>query len=139
MNLRKFTIPAILLLALGLSSCGTVRRAAKDVSFAATTPIWMIYGGGVDGYATAKEVRAGLGTGPATEVIVMPFAFVGHAVKHFIYGVVHAVDFFVFPVYGAAELHPYGPEVRPLQIYSNTWFDEDESASGTDAESGESR
>ena len=53
----------------------------------------------------------------------------------------HIVDLPLCVFYGAAELHPYGPEVMPLDIYDGTWFDTwaAESRVGTDAESGEQR
>jgi hypothetical protein len=137
-NLRKITCSAILLLALGLASCGPVRRASKDLVFALGTPVMMLYGGGTDAAASAEEVRAGLDGGAATEVIALIPAFIIHAIKHGLYGVVHAVDFFLFPIYGLAELHPYGPEIEPLDYYTGTWFDKaDDGATATDAESGE--
>ena len=40
--------------------------------------------------------------------------------------------------YGAAELHPSGPEVKPLDIYQGTWFDKWASPKkSTDGDSGE--
>ncbi len=139
MNLRKITFTAVALLALGLSSCGTARRAGKDVFIALSTPVNLIYGGSTDGVSTAKEVRAGLDGGAVTEFLVFPIAFFGHAIKHTFYGFLHAGDFILTPLYGAAELHPYGPEIEPIDIYTGTWFDENGNASGTDAESGENR
>lgn len=138
MNLRKLTIPAILL-ALTLASCGTARRAGKDLFIAVATPLNMIYGGGTDAVATADGVRSGLEGGVPTQVLATIPAFFYHAIKHGILGVVHAVDFVLFPVYGVAELHPYGPEVEPLDYYTGTWFDTDGDDSGVDADSGERR
>lgn len=139
MNLRKTTLAALVLTALALTSCGTGRRAGKDLFIAVTSPAMWFYGGGTDGYTHAQEVRQGLGAGAATEVVVFPFTFVGHAIKHAFYGLVHAGDFILTPLYGLAELHPYGPEIEPLDIYTGTFFDESDEASGTDAESGETR
>ncbi len=131
MKLHKLSI--VVILALTLSSCGTMRRAGKDLSVAVMSPGIMLYGGGVDGLQAAKEVREGLGGGALTEIVVLPPAFAFHAVKHLAYGFVHAADFFLFPFYGMADLHPYGPEIKPLDIYTGTIFDyesdsEDDSA-----------
>lgn len=139
MNLRKTTLAALVLIAVALSSCGTGRRAGKDLFIAVTSPAMVFYGGGTDGYTAAQEVRAGLGAGAVTEVIVFPFTFLGHAIKHGFYGLVHAGDFILTPLYGLAELHPYGPEIEPIDIYTGTFFDHAEDGSGTDAESGEQR
>ncbi|MFO1051262.1 MAG: hypothetical protein U1F36_03480 [Planctomycetota bacterium] len=136
MNLRKLTIPAILL-ALSLTSCGTARRAGKDLFITAITPVNMIYGGGTDAVSTAEGVRTGVNGGAPTEVLAMVPAFVYHAVKHGIYGIIHAVDFCLFPVYGAADLHPYGPEIQPLDYYTGTWFDETKGDRKVDSDSGE--
>ena len=110
----------------------------------AMTPVMVIYGGGTDGFQSAKDVRGGTGTLGVTEVVVMPFTFLFQGIKHLFFGVVHALDFFLFPVYGAAELAPYGRDVEPLDIYTGTWFDssKEETApqeAGTDAESGEAQ
>lgn len=140
MNLRKITTIAIVFLALSLSSCGTVRRAGKDLFLGIGTPVLMIYGGGTDAAATAGEVKDGLGGSAATEFLATVFSFPFHAIKHGFYGLVHVGDFFLFPIYGVAELHPYGPEIEPLDYYTGTWFDkneDDDGGSGTDAESGE--
>lgn len=138
MNLRKLTIPAILV-ALTLTSCGTVRRAGKDLFITAATPLTMLYGGGTDAVSTADGVREGLGGGPPTEVLATIPAFVYHALKHGVYGVIHAVDFCLFPVYGVADLHPYGPEIEPLDYYNGTWFDKSKDDDGVDSDSGEAK
>ena len=134
--IRKSFIASVVLMALVLSSCGTARRAGKDLGIVASFPVLIPYGGFTDGFTTAQEVTEGLDGGAATQIVVMPFTVGYGLLKHAFYTVVHAVDFFVFPVYGAAELHPYGPEIEPLDYYTGTWFDSDNKA-GTDAESGE--
>lgn len=140
MNLRNTTLIAFVLLALSLSSCGSLRRAGKDLTMAVATPVMMLYGGGTDAMDDAMSTRAGIEGGAATEVLTGILLFPIHALKHGFYGLVHAVDFFLLPIYGAADLHPYGPEIEPLNYYTGTWFDDDGSSddSGTDAESGES-
>ena len=139
MKLRNIAVPAFLFLALALQSCGSVRRAGKDLTMAVATPVMMLYGGGVDATASAQEAREGTGGSSVMEVIYFFPAFVWHSVKHGLYGVAHALDFVAFPFYAGAELHPYGPEIKPLDIYSGTWFDlpeDSEESSGTDPESG---
>lgn len=139
MKPRKITLSALLFLAVTLASCGSMRRLGKDLTIGATTPVWMLYGGGTDAVSTAREVRAGLGGGAATEVITMIPAFVLQAIKHGIYGVVHIADAALFPAYAVADIHPYGPEIEPLDIYTGTWFDREDGDSGTDPQSGEDR
>jgi len=141
LNLRKLTTPAILLLALSLTSCGTTRRAGKDLFITAFTPVNMLYGGGTDAVSSANGVRDGLGGGTTVEVIATIPAFAYHSIKHGLYGVLHAVDFCLFPIYGVADIHPYGPEIEPLDYYTGTWFDKDEDQDddGVDADSGESK
>ena len=141
MNLRKFSTIAIVFLALILASCGTFRRAGKDLVLGVGTPVLMLYGGGTDAAASASEVKGGLGGSAATEFFTTVISFPFQALKHGFYGVIHIGDFFLFPIYGLAELHPYGPDIEPLDYYNGTWFDVDEDAqnSGTDAESGEDK
>ena len=141
MNARKALLSLSALLALTLASCGTLNRAGKDLMLGVGTPVLMIYGGATDGYESSQAVRDGLGSGSPVQVLAFPFTFAYHAVEHFVYGVTHLVDLPLCLFYGAAELHPYGPEVMPLDIYQGTWFDDwaaDRMAKqGTDAESGE--
>lgn len=138
MNARKLTfLTLVAFLGLSLASCGTARRAGKDLSVSVLSPGIILYGGGVDGFTSAQEVREGLGGGVFTEVLTLPPAFVVHAVKHTFICAAHAVDFVLSPIYGVAELHPYGPEVEPLDYYTGTIFDKEAGSSGTDAQSGE--
>jgi hypothetical protein len=123
-----------------LASCGTLNRAGKDLVLGVGTPILMIYGGATDGATSAQTVRSGLDSGSAVEVLAFPFTFLYHAFEHGIYGCVHLVDLPLCLFYGAAEIHPYGPEIRPLDIYQGTIFDkwaEQGRRKSTDAESGE--
>lgn len=138
MTLRKTRPFAFaVILALGLSACGSARRAGKDISVVALSPVIIPYGGFTDGFTAAKEVRDGLDGGPAAQVLALPFTTAFHLGKHAVWSVIHALDFVGFPIYGAAELHPYGPEVQPLDYYTGTIFDKPEDrASSTDAESG---
>lgn len=136
---RKALLSVSALLAFTLPSCGTLNRAGKDLVLGVGTPVLMIYGGATDGYTSAKTVRTGLDSGSAVEVLAFPFTFLYHAVEHGIYGVIHLVDLPLCLFYGAAELHPYGPEIKPLDFYQGTWFDSwaEKHHGGTDAESGE--
>lgn len=136
---RPATVLVIVLLALLLTSCGTARRAGKDLSVALLSPGIVLYGGGTDGYSAATGVRASTQSGPFLEVLAMPFTFTFSAVKHTLYCGIYAVDFFLFPFYGVAEMFPDGPVVEPLDYYTGTWFDLDTDGQrrGTDPSSGE--
>lgn len=137
MNARKVLISVFALAAMTLTSCGTFSRAGKDIMLGVGTPILMLYGGATDGLQTAQSVRSGMGSGAAVQVAAFPFTFFYHAIEHGIYGMVHLVDLPLCLLYGPAELHPHGPEIRPLDIYQGTWFDWGAGNEGTDAESGE--
>ncbi|MBL8739274.1 MAG: hypothetical protein JNL12_22795 [Planctomycetes bacterium] len=138
MNARNALLSLSTLLTLSLPSCGTLNRAGKDLVLGVGTPILMIYGGATDGATSAQNVRNGLESGGAVEVIAFPFTFAYHALEHGIYGVVHLVDLPLCLLYGPAELHPAGPEIKPLDLYQGTWFDTWAAPKRrTDAESGE--
>jgi predicted small secreted protein len=139
-NARNALIAVSALAATTLTSCGTLNRAGKDLVLGVGTPVLAVYGGATDGFESASNVRQGLGSGGAVEVLAFPFTFAYHALEHTIYGFVHLIDLPLCLFYGAAELHPRGPEIKPLDIYQGTVFDtwyEDSRRSGTDAESGE--
>jgi len=136
LNVRSVLLAVSALLTVTLASCGTARRAGKDAFVGVLTPVWMIYGGATDGYVTAKGVRNGMEAGSSMEVLAFPFTFLYHAVEHGIYGVIHIIDLPLCLFYGAAELHPAGPEIQPLDFYQGTWFDT-EPKSSTDAQSGQ--
>jgi hypothetical protein len=128
------------LLATTFASCGTLNRAGKDAVLGAATPLLMIYGGATDGASSAQSVRNGMEAGGVVEVLSFPFTFTYHAFEHFIYGVVHIIDLPMCLFYGAAELNPNGPEVKPLGIYQGTWFDDwaaKGKKKGTDPQTGE--
>ncbi len=140
MNARNALLSVSALIATSLASCGTLNRAGKDLMLGVGTPVLMVYGGATDGATSAQNVRAGLDSGSAVEVLAFPFTFLYHALEHGMYGVVHLIDLPLCLFYGAAELHPYGPEIMPLDIYEGTMFDrwaEEHRRRGTDAESGQ--
>ena len=139
MNLRKITLASLVFLALALSSCNATRRAGKDGYMLVTSPWWILYGGGTDALATANAGREGVGGSGFTEAIIIPFAFLYHGLKHTVYAFIHGIDLVFYPLYGVADLHPYGPDIEPLDLYTGTWFDKPEegSLSSTDAETGE--
>ena len=141
MKLKNPLLVAFLAVTLaGLPGCGTVRRAGKDLTVVATCPALIPYAAATDAASTAQEVRKGLDSGPAIEVVSFVPAFFFHAIKHAFYVVVHAGDFFLSPLWGLAELHPSGPEIEPLDYYNNTWFDKkDDDSRRTDMQSGEPR
>ena len=142
LNLRKTLLTSAVLLAAVLPSCQSTNRAGKDLFIVAASPVLIPYGGFADGHVSATEVAKGMGGGELTGAIAYPFTVTYHLIKHTLVAVHHALDFVVYPVYGAAEIQPYGPEIMPLDYYSGTWFDENAAAmtkkkSGTDAETGE--
>ena len=139
MNARKALLTVSALLVTTLASCGTTARACKDLTVGVLTviPVIPLYGGATDGMASAQNVRAGMDSGAGVEVLALPFTFTYHFLEHLGHGIIHILDFCAFPAYGLAELHPYGPEIKPLDTYQGTWFDSWVKKSGTDAESGE--
>jgi hypothetical protein len=125
-------------LALSLTSCDTARRAGKDLVISVCSPGIILYGAATDAVGTADQARDALGGGAVMQTITLPFAFLWRGVVHTLYCGAHFVDFFLFPVYGAADLNPYGPQIRPLDFYRNTWFDrESDYRPATDAQTGE--
>ncbi|MFM1871874.1 MAG: hypothetical protein RL398_1296 [Planctomycetota bacterium] len=134
--MNRKALLAVSLLATTLVSCGTARRAGKDIMLGVGTPVLMLYGGATDGYTTAREVREGMDGSGVIEVVAFPFTFTYNAVKHGVYGLIHLVDLPLCLLYGPAELHPHGPEIEPLDFYQGTMFDK---TSSTDAESGETK
>ena len=140
MKLRPALLSVLVLSALTLSSCGTARRAGKDLGVAVASPVIVLYGGGTDGFNNAQSLREGTGSGPFLEVLAMPVTFTLGAAKHLLYCGIHAVDFVFFPIYGVADLFPNGPEVEPLDYYTGTVFDlptDGQGSAGTDPSSGE--
>lgn len=115
-----------------------MRRAGKDIFIGVASIPLIVYGGATDGYASAQGVRSGMQAGSVMEVISFPFTFLYHAVKHTIYWGIHVVDLPFCAVYWMVEVNPYGSEIKPLDFYQGTIFDEKPKKSGTDAESGES-
>ena len=138
MKLLQASAVGILLLSLlSLSSCGTAKRFSLDLSVAATSPFLVIYGGSTDAVTDVQEATEALDMGPFTQVVAFPFYFLYHGVKHALYSIIHVVDAPLCVFYGAAELHPDGPEIRPLDYYEVPWIS-DRPAVVTDFESGES-
>jgi len=137
---RNFVLAAILgAFLFSLSSCGTMRRADKDLFVTVTSPAIILYGAGTDGLDDAQNIQQGLEAGDGTQALFLPFTFIYRAFDHTICCALHALDFFAFPAYGVAELHPAGPEIKPLQIYTGTFFDLAEDKSGGDVETGEGK
>jgi predicted small secreted protein len=138
LNLRKAALSTFALLALTLTSCDTVRRAGKDLTVAVLSPGIVLYGAATDAVDTTDQAREALGGGAVMQTITLPFAFLWRGIVHTLYCGAHAVDFFFFPVYGLADLHPNGPKIEPLDFYQGTWFDrETDTTSVPDAQSGE--
>jgi hypothetical protein len=147
---RKGLIAALLTLGILSTSCGSFRRLGKDALITVASVPLILYGGATDGWVTSETVfdnfeqddRAAAVPFPVVNkptrilsFIVFPIAFVFEAGKHTYYWARHVFDLFLFPFYGLAELHPYGPEVEPLDIYTGTWFDREDDRR-TDAQTG---
>jgi hypothetical protein len=125
-----------------LASCGSLRRAGKDLFVGVTSPFLIVYGGATDGYGSAQTVRTGLDSGSAVEVLAFPFTFLYHALEHSLYCAIHVLDLPFTPFYALTELPPDSAPVKPLDFYQGTWFDTEADraaagTSGTDATSGE--
>lgn len=142
MNLRKITLATLAVCALFLTSCGmgASKRLGKDVTIGVLSPGLVFYGGATDAYADSEDIAEGLGGGSITQFFTFPPLFLYHGLKHGIYGIIHILDIIGTPAYYLAEMHPYGPDVQPLDIYTGTWFDDEPADdSATDAETGERR
>jgi predicted small secreted protein len=135
LNARNVLLAALAISTATLTSCGSLRRAGKDVFVGITSPALIVYGGATDGYTSAMTVREGLDSGSAVEVLAFPFTFAYHAVEHFLYCGIHVLDLPLTPFYAMSELPPGNNDVQPLDFYQGTWFDE--TPSGTDATTGE--
>ena len=96
----------------------------------------MIYGGSTDAVTDVQEATDALDMGPFAQVVAFPFYFLYHGVKHALYSVIHIVDAPLCVLYGAAELHPDGPEIKPLDYYQVPWI-RSKPRFVTDFESGE--
>ncbi len=119
------------------ASCGTARRAGKDLLITAASPGIILYGAGTDGASDAANIQKGFDSGDATQVVFFPFTFTYRLFDHTISCALHALDFVATPFYGLAELNPNGPKIEPLQIYQGTFFDEQPEKG--DVETGEGR
>jgi hypothetical protein len=136
LNARKALLATSLGLLATLTSCGTLKRAGKDVFVGVTSPYLILYGGAVDGSASAHGARVGLDSGGAIEVIAFPFTFLYHALEHTMYCAIHVIDLPFCPLYALTEIPKDSTPVQPLDFYQGTWFDSPKD-SGTDATSGE--
>ncbi len=130
MNARKALLAVTFGLTAGLTSCGSLNRAGKDAF------VGIVYGGATDGYGSARDVRAGLDSGSAVEVLAFPFTFLYHGIEHALYCGIHVLDLPLCPFYALTEIPADSPGVQPLDFYQGTWFDNN--GASTDATSGES-
>lgn len=139
MKLLKASAVGILLLAVfSAPGCGTTKRFITDIGVVGTSPYLVIVGGSTDAVSDIQEVDDALDAGPVAQVVAFPFFFLWHGTKHLIYSAIHLVDAPLCVFYGAAETHPDGPEIKPLDFYRLPWLDSmmDEK-DNTDFESGE--
>ncbi|MHC4078527.1 MAG: hypothetical protein ACYST0_08840 [Planctomycetota bacterium] len=109
-----------------------------DVGVGVSAPVLFFVGGSTDAVNDIQQVDEALDAGPFAQVAAFPFYFLWHGTKHGLYAFIHLLDAPMCVFYGAAELHPEGPEIRPLDFYQfwPPWFSESEHG-GTDFESGE--
>jgi hypothetical protein len=128
-NARNALLSGSALLAATLTSCGTLNRIGKDVAITVASPLLVPYCAASDGWATSKNIRAGLDSGVAVEVLSFPITYFYHGVKHFVMGpVLHSFDLFLWPYCGLAELHGLlsgSPDrvIKPLDFYQGSVFD----------------
>lgn len=134
--MKKILVAALFGTLLLAASCGTARRAAKDLAITLASPAVVLYGAGTDGAIDAQNIQAGIGGGDAVSVIAFPFTFLYRAFDHGLSCLVHAGDFLVSPIYGLAELggHP-DTKIEPLMIYRG--FLDAEEETSVDVETGE--
>ena len=117
--MKKILVTALLgTLLLAATSCGTLRRAGKDLAVTLASPAIVLYGAGTDGAIDAKNIQKGLDGSDAVSVVAFPFTFIYRAFDHAFSVLVHAGDLLVSPIYGLAELggHP-DTKIQPLMIY----------------------
>ena len=148
---RKGLVAALLTIGFIGTSCGSMRRLGKDVFIGIASVPLIVYGGATDGWIDSETVfdnyqqddRASMLPVPIVDkptrllsFIVFPITFLFEAGKHTYYWARHVFDILLFPFYGLAELHPYGPAVEPLDIYTGTWFDKKSDRQHTDAQTG---
>ena len=132
-------IAALTAVLLSLNSCGTLRRAGKDLYILGASPVLIPMAAASDAYSTSVEVRKGYGGDSWSEVLAFPFMWLWHVTKHTIYVGAHVVDLPVTLVLTSwSELSEYGPEIEPLDYYHIPGFDKElTDKSSTDAESGD--
>ncbi|MFY9345192.1 MAG: hypothetical protein WAT39_22070 [Planctomycetota bacterium] len=134
MRSSKATLVLCAATLVSLSACGTAKRFGKDAFIVVGCPVIIPYAAANDAVESSMSIGKGLGGGAAVEVITLPFTFFYHTIEHSLYTVVHALDGCCFPLYGCAEISPFGPEIKPLDFYNGTWFDKEPAS--TDAMSG---
>lgn len=137
--LKASAIGILLLSVMSLPGCGTTKRFITDVGVGLSSPVLVVVGGSTDAVSDIQEVDEALDAGPFAQVAAFPLYFLWHGTKHLVYSAVHVGDALLCPLYAAAELHPAGPEIAPLDFYEfwPPWFGESKEG-GTDFESGES-
>ena len=150
----RFAAISVLTAAMLTTSCGSLRRLGKDVFIVGTSPLIVLYGAATDGWGDSESffknydpdnrkrmplpqigfadplilLHHELPVDPVNwplAILAFPVTFLLNAVKHTYYCARYAFDIVAFPAFGLAELHPNGPVVEPLDIYSGTIFDID--------------
>ncbi|MEZ5988837.1 MAG: hypothetical protein R3F30_06885 [Planctomycetota bacterium] len=120
------------------AGCNSTKRFGKDAFITVTSPFVILYGASTDTMSDVTNIQAGLDASPWVQPFFFPFAFLWRTVDHTFSCAFHAIDMVAYPFYGLAELNDFGPEIKPLDIYRGTIFDDmvgEEPAA--DAETGE--
>ena len=118
---------------------GSLNRAGKDLFIVAASPGILPYGASTDAAVDARTIQEGLGANEFWQVAFFPFTFAYRSLDHGFSIGIHAVDFLASPFYILADANNFGPDIKPLQIYSGTIFDPDPSADEGDVETGEGK
>ena len=109
MKTRLATL-SVLAAALLLVGCGSLQRAGKDIAVIGPSPITLPLS------ATYDSLDWGEDSDSATAMMLFPFNFVGHTVKHVAYTSLHVLDLAVAPIYLLASIDPNN-DLEPIGLY----------------------
>jgi len=154
---KTLSVSALVAAILLATGCGSMRRLGKDAFVTAVSPALILYGAATDGWddshqfwtnyqpdhrermpvpqvpmvplPTTHKVPIDIVNWPMA-VMSFPATFIFNAFKHTYYCFRHAVDIFFFPGYLLADIHPAGPPIEPLDLYTGTLFDRPRESKG---------
>lgn len=111
----RLTSSVILLAALLiLSGCGSLKRVGADLAVVATSPLTVPLSATYDALDWGEELE-----GSPAPVLLMPFNWPLHVIKHFSYTTIYFADLFASPFYLLASITPQN-DLSPIGIYSLT-------------------